>query len=184
MNPVGVGLLGCGNVGSAFVRLVQRERGAIRDRLGVDLEILRILVRDLERDRQGIDPTRLTRSALEVIDGECELVVELIGGVHTAGAFVRRALERGLDVVTANRSLIADRGGALCGIAKSHGVGLGFGASVCSASTAEAIPGSLMRGEHALGGGRAAIAAATVLSDVVELAQARVRRGAARSGTA
>jgi homoserine dehydrogenase len=94
MRTVRIGLLGCGTVGGGFVRLVERERDRIAARHGVVLEIVHILVRDPERERAGVDPRLLTTSAIDVIDGECEVLVELVGGVH-AGAFVRRALGRG-----------------------------------------------------------------------------------------
>ena len=123
MREVSIGLLGCGTVGQGFVRLVQQERFR-------DLRIRRILVRDLNKERPGIDRALLTTNAIEVIDG-CDLVVELIGGVHSAGAYVRRALRSGRDVVTANKALLADCGRELFAIARESHARLGFEASVC-----------------------------------------------------
>src|SRR5687768_18171945 len=93
MKRIRIGLLGCGTVGGGFVRLVTQERERLRARYGVDLEIARILVRDLDKQRPGVARELLTTSALEVIDGDCDLIVEAIGGVHTAGSFVRRRSE-------------------------------------------------------------------------------------------
>jgi homoserine dehydrogenase len=131
MNTTRVGLLGCGTVGRGFVELVARERPRIRDRYGVDLEICRILVRDLGKHRPGVDRRLLTSSAIEVIDGGSDILVELIGGVHTAGAFIRRALGSGTDVVTANKALLAAHADELFGIAAERGLSIGFEASVC-----------------------------------------------------
>lgn len=131
MRTVTIGLLGCGTVGGGFVQLVTRERERIRERYGVDLVIRRILVRDLARPRPGIDRALLTTRATEVIDADCDIVVELIGGVHTAGACVRRALSLGRNVVTANKALLASAGRQLFAQAAERGVRLGFEASVC-----------------------------------------------------
>lgn len=130
MREVNIGLLGCGTVGGGFVELVGREHERIRARDGIDLRIRHILVRDLEKPRPGVDRTRLTTNAMEVID-DCDLVVEVIGGVHSAGAYIRRALRAGCDVVTANKALLADSGRALFDLAARSGARVGFEASVC-----------------------------------------------------
>jgi homoserine dehydrogenase len=133
MSTIRIGLLGCGNVGGGFVRLLASERARIRERVGIDLQIHRILVRDAKRCRDGVAPQLLTQSAIDVIDGGCEIVVELVGGVHSAGAYVRRAIEHGCDVVTANKALLASRGEELFGAAAGAGTRIGFEASVCGA---------------------------------------------------
>jgi homoserine dehydrogenase len=130
MREVNIGLLGCGTIGQGFVRLIDRERDRIRARDGVDLRVRRILVRDMQKERPGIDRQRLTTNAIEVID-DCELLVELIGGVHSAGAYVRRALRNGSDVVTANKALLSKEGRELFATAAASGTRIGFEASVC-----------------------------------------------------
>jgi homoserine dehydrogenase len=130
MREVTIGLLGCGTVGQGFVHLIDRERERIRARDGVDLRVRRILVRDTDKLRPGIDRTLLTTNAIDVID-DCDLLVELIGGVHSAGAYVRRALRVGRDVVTANKALLAESGRELFSTAAASGARIGFEASVC-----------------------------------------------------
>src|SRR4051812_18062934 len=110
MQTIRIGLLGCGTVGRGFVQLIARERERIAAQLGVSIAISKILVRDPERQRDGTDAAMLTRSAMDVIDEDCDVVVELIGGVHSAGAFVRRAISLQRDVVTANKALLAAHG--------------------------------------------------------------------------
>lgn len=143
MKRVRIGLLGCGTVGGGFVRLVAHERERIRTRFGLELEIARILVRDLEKERPGVDRDLLTTCALEVIDDDCDLVVEVVGGVHTAGTFVRRAIARGRHIVTANKALLAASGSELFDAAARNGVGIGFEASVCGGVP---VIGALRRG--------------------------------------
>lgn len=143
MRRVRIGLLGCGTVGGGLVRLVDQERDRIRARFGLELTIDRILVRDATKLRPGVDPGLLTTNALDVIDGDCQLVVEAIGGVHAAGTFVRRAIQRGKHVVTANKALLAASGGELFAAAASQGVSIGFEASVCGGVP---VIGALRRG--------------------------------------
>jgi homoserine dehydrogenase len=131
MKLLKVSLLGCGTVGQGFVALLGEERSRIAKRFGVLIDIDRILVRVPTRIRRGVDRSLLTTSAIDVIDGDADIVVELIGGVHSAGAFVRRAIERGRHVVTANKALLAAAGADLFRAAAAAGVSVGFEASVC-----------------------------------------------------
>jgi homoserine dehydrogenase len=143
MRRVNIGLLGCGTVGHGFVELLARERERIRGVAGVDLKIARILVRDVTKTRAGVDPRLLTDRAIDVLDGDCDLVVELVGGVTCAGAYVRRALAQGRHVVTANKALLASDGAGLFALARQSGVKIGFEASVCGGIP---IVGALQRG--------------------------------------
>lgn len=131
MRRLEIGLLGCGTVGGGFVNLVRTERERIAGRYGVELQIARILVRDVDKERPGVSRDLLTTSALDVLDADCDLVVEVIGGVHCAGAYVRRAIAAGRDVVTANKALLAVAGSELFDAAARNGVRIGFEASVC-----------------------------------------------------
>ena len=133
MRTLRIGLLGCGVVGGGFVRLLASDRQRIASRYGLDIEVTGILVRDLDRLRPGVDPKLLTRSAIEVIDRECDVVVELIGGTASASCFIRRAIDLGRDVVTANKALLAERGPEIFAAAAKRGVGVGFEASICGA---------------------------------------------------
>ena len=137
MRRVNIGLLGCGTVGRGFVELLGRERERIRGREGIDLQIRKILVRDETKGRPNINPALFTTSAVDVLDcdsdGGCDVVVELVGGVHCAGAYVRRAIDNGRNVVTANKALLAECGHELFDAAAKQQVRIGFEASVCGA---------------------------------------------------
>ena len=131
MRRINIGLLGCGTVGRGFVDLLARERERIRGRDGFDIAIRRILVRDVAKPRAGVNPSLLSTSAIDILDDGCDIIVELVGGVHSAGAFVRRALANGRHVVTANKALLADSGQELFATAERNNVRIGFEASVC-----------------------------------------------------
>src|SRR5580698_10634425 len=126
-----IGLLGCGTVGRGLVELVGRNDALIRQRSGVELRITKILVRDLDKERQGVDRALLTSDPDKVLNNGCDLVVELVGGIEPARSFIERSLARGKHVVTANKALLALDGFTLMKAAEVQKVRLGFEASVC-----------------------------------------------------
>jgi homoserine dehydrogenase len=133
MRPsVGVGLLGCGNVGTALVGLLDEHADRIAGRAGADIEVVRVAVRHPERSRDvKVAPERFTGDAAAVVtDPDVRVVVEVMGGVDPARALITQALEAGKPVVTANKELIARHGPELFATAARHGVDLLFEASV------------------------------------------------------
>jgi len=124
---VRIGVLGCGTVGTAFVGLVARQAATVRARTGLALEIAAIAVRELDRDRPGIDPSLLTDDPAAVVaDPAIDVVVEVMGGIDDARGLVLAALAAGKPVVTANKALLAVSGAELFAAAESAGVDLLF----------------------------------------------------------
>lgn len=127
-----IGLLGCGNVGGALIPLIERQAEVIEARTGVRLEVTRVAVRNLARDRgvtlrDGV----LTRDAMSVVsDPDIDLVVEVIGGIEPARELITTALRAGKPVVTGNKELLANVGSELFTIADESGVDLLFEAAV------------------------------------------------------
>jgi homoserine dehydrogenase len=131
-DPVRIGLLGCGNVGAALVRLVDQHADLLTPRAGVDIEIGRVAVHDLSKPRDVKLPSdRFTDDAKSVVaDPSIKVIVEVMGGVDPARALITEALESGKPVVTANKELIARHGPELFAVAARAGVDLLFEASV------------------------------------------------------
>ncbi|MBA3982097.1 MAG: homoserine dehydrogenase [Acidimicrobiia bacterium] len=127
-----MGVLGCGNVGAAFVTLVTRQADEIEQRTGLRLEVRRVAVRNLSRQRDvELGDGTLTRDTHAiVVDPDIDLVVEVIGGIEPARELIATALKSGKPVVTANKELLANVGVELYEIADQHGVDLLFEASV------------------------------------------------------
>ena len=130
-NPIGVGLIGLGTVGSGVVELLQDAPSSMRRRKHVDFALKRIAVRDMARPRAvAVDKALLTAEAAEVVaDPAVQLVVELTGAAP-AYEWVSAALRQGKDVVTANKALLAERGEELFELALKNGADLMFEASV------------------------------------------------------
>jgi homoserine dehydrogenase len=132
VRAVRIGVLGCGNVGGAFVGLVGAQAKEIEARTGVRLEVARVAVRNLSRDRDvELAPGVLTRDAHGVVaDPDVDLVVEVIGGIEPARELITEAFASGKPVVTANKELLANVGVELFNAADSAGVDLLFEAAV------------------------------------------------------
>ena len=129
---VRVGVLGCGNVGAAFVQLIVQQADTIAARTGLRLEITRVAVRNLARQRDVEVPDGiLTRDAHALVeDPDVDLVVEVIGGIEPARELIRTAIEHRKPVVTANKELLANVGAELYAAADAAGVDLLFEAAV------------------------------------------------------
>jgi homoserine dehydrogenase len=131
-NHVRIGVLGCGNVGAAFVQLVTEQAAAIEARTGIRLEVTRVAVRNVSREREvDLAAGVLVRDARAVVDDpEVDLVVEVIGGIEPARELIAAALAAGKPVVTANKELLANVGTELYAAADAAGVDLLFEAAV------------------------------------------------------
>jgi len=129
---VRIGVLGCGNVGAAFVRLVEQQSSTIELRTGIRLEVVSVAVRNMSRDRDVQLPEGLlTRDAHAVVsDPSIDLIVEVIGGIEPARELITAALAAGKPVVTANKELLANVGAELYAAADAAGVDLLFEAAV------------------------------------------------------
>jgi homoserine dehydrogenase len=129
---VRVGLLGCGTVGGAVIRLLHEHGAEVARRAGVRLEIARVAVRDPRRDRAvPLPPDRFTDDPGAVVDDpSIDIVCELMGGVEPARRLLLRALASGKSVVTANKELLAAHGEELFTAVEEAGGDLYFEAAV------------------------------------------------------
>ena len=129
---VGIGVLGCGNVGGALVGLLARDAAVIEARTGLRLEVKRVAVRNTAKERSiDLAPDRLTHDAESVVnDPEVDVVVEVIGGIEPARSLILDALKAGKPVVTANKELLANVGAELFQAAEAAGVDLLYEAAV------------------------------------------------------
>jgi homoserine dehydrogenase len=109
VEPLRVGLLGCGNVGAAVVRMLHDNADDIARRAGARIEILSVAVRDLSTSRDvPLSPALFTDDPGSVVDDpSIDVVVELIGGLEPARSLILRAFGAGKSVVTANKELLA-----------------------------------------------------------------------------
>jgi len=132
--PLRIALFGFGTVGSSVARILaeSKPRG---------LELTHVFNRGVARKRvdwAGPD-VQWSEDAEAVLAADVDVVVELAGGLDPAGSWVRRALDAGKSVVTANKKLIAFHGVELERLAAARGGHLKYGAAV--AGGIPVIPG-------------------------------------------
>ena len=131
LNKVKVALLGSGTVGTGVYKLINRQRKEMPYKVGADLVVEKVLVRDKNKKREGIDSSLLTDQWEDIIlDDDIQIVVEVMGGIEPAHTYIKEALQAGKNVVTANKDLIAEYGKELLDTAEENGCDLLFEASV------------------------------------------------------
>ncbi len=132
MKKVRIALLGLGNVGKGVWNILQRNGEEIAQRSGYDIEIAKILVRDVNKDRGVKVPKELlTTDADSIINDESiEIIVEVMGGIEPAMDYILRAVRNKKNVVTANKMLIATHGREIFREVEANGVSINFEASV------------------------------------------------------
>ena len=132
--PLRIALFGFGTVGSSVAKILTESQPQ-------GLQLTHIFNRNVARKRVDWVPQSVVWSedADAVLSSDIDAVVELAGGLDPAGGWVRRALDAGKSVVTANKKLIAFQGVELDRLAASRGGHLKYGAAV--AGGIPVIPG-------------------------------------------
>ena len=128
---INIGLMGLGTVGGGVAAALLDNAAAITRKTGRQVNLRRILVRDLARPRQPAPPPGILTANPEDIlsDPEIQVVIETMGGDSPAGEYLERALASGKHIVTANKEVMARRGPALLALAQSQQVNLLFEAA-------------------------------------------------------
>lgn len=132
MKPITIGLLGLGTVGTGVVQIIQNHQDKLMHQVGCPIEIKRILVKDLNKEREmDLASELLTTSPMEIIsDPEIDIIIEVIGGVEDTYLLLMQALKNKKHIVTANKDLMAVYGPELLRTASKNGCDLFYEASV------------------------------------------------------
>jgi len=131
-SAIGVGLIGCGTVGGGVAKLLRDQADLYEQRIGRPIVLRRLL--DKEKDR--VIQSGLADAAVVTDDvdsffetPDMQVVIELAGGTGAASVFVKRALQAGKHIVTANKALLAEQGPELFGLARENNASIAFEAS-------------------------------------------------------
>ncbi len=128
-----VAVLGSGTVGAEVVHRLLAEREELGARIGAELDVVGVAVRDLKKQRNHAIPKELLTTDAESLVVQADIVVELMGGIEPAKTLILRALESGADVITANKALLAAHGPELFDAAGKVGAQLYYEAAVAGA---------------------------------------------------
>jgi len=129
--PVRVGVVGLGTVGSGVVRLLVGSADHITRHAGRSIVVERAVVRDLAKQRNLPLPTDRISDDIRTIsrDESISVVALLVGGLEPARSLAIDLLEHGKDVVTANKALVAEHGPELFDLARRLGRSIAFEAA-------------------------------------------------------
>jgi homoserine dehydrogenase len=157
MDQIGIGLAGLGTVGAGVFKHLQQNRVLIAERLGLELVVRRIAVKNTGKKRDVQPPSKLLTDRWEdlVDDPDVHIVVELMGGIEPAYTCVMRALDRGKVVITGNKALLAEHGAEIFEKGAEKNVPIFFEAAVAGGipiikSIREAFIGNHIRSIHAI----------------------------------
>ena len=119
-----IAILGYGTVGKGLVEMIEgnKERR--------NIEITNILVRNKDKYKSSKYSDKITENIEDVFNTDIDILVELVGGLHPSYEYIKRALENKINVVTANKDMLAEYGDKLVKISKDNKVSLRFEASV------------------------------------------------------
>ena len=119
-----IGILGYGTVASGLVDIIDSNKDKR------DISIEGILVRDVSKHAHRKHADLLTSDIEDIFAKDIDVIVELLGGLHPSYEYLKRAIEKKINVVTANKDMLAEFGGELVALAKENGVSIKFEASV------------------------------------------------------
>ncbi len=131
--PLKIALLGAGVVGSQVAKLLLENKEELAARVGAELELIGVLVRDKNAARETDIPQELITTQADALILGADIVIEVMGGIEPARTYILQALNSGSDVITANKALLATNGVELFDTAEQVGAQLYFEAAVAGA---------------------------------------------------
>ena len=130
-----LGIFGGGTVGGGIVEIIQQKQDYFKELTGHGIDVVKICVSDANKKRDFAIPDgcEITTNYDDILDDDSiDMVVEVMGGTTDAKDVVYKALEKGKDVVTANKALIAAYLPEIEGVLKKNpGVEFRYEAAVC-----------------------------------------------------
>ena len=103
-----IGIIGVGTVGTSVCQILEDNKDIITARAGVELNVVSGIVNNLDKKRDINPNIKISDNADDILnDDSIDIVVELMGGVDKPFEVVKKALEKGKNVVTANKALLA-----------------------------------------------------------------------------
>ncbi len=112
MRQIGIGIAGFGTVGAGVYKHLTGNRRLLCERLGLELAVRKIALRDPEKSRSVAAPKALVTTRWEdlIDDPSVQIIVELMGGIEAPLKLMLAAIAKGKIVVTGNKALLAEHG--------------------------------------------------------------------------
>lgn len=132
-NYINVGLLGAGTVGGGVLAVMKDNAEIIEKKIGKKIKITKVFGRDIQKLQEQYGNEYIYTTNIDDIleDPEIDIVVELLGREHPAKEYIAHAFEKGKNVVTANKDVLAKYGKELFPLAAEKNCDFMFEGSVC-----------------------------------------------------
>ena len=133
IEKINIGLVGFGNIGSNFYKILESNKKNIFNKTGKIPYIKYISVKNIKKRRKiKIPKKKWIKNSLKLpLMEDIDIIIELIGGSEgIAKKLVFSSLKNGKHVITANKALISKYGDELAAIAEKNNVNLEYEASV------------------------------------------------------
>jgi len=129
---INIALLGCGKLGQGIYKLWDMRREKILEQTGINLNIQHVLVKHLHYERDASIPVaKITDNPDEILnDNSVKIVIDAIGGIEPTYGLIKRFLENGFHLVSANRTLLASKMRDIFELARAKRVRLQFDAAL------------------------------------------------------
>lgn len=132
-NYINVGLLGAGTVGGGVLAVMKDNAEIIEKKIGKKIKITKVFGRDIQKLQEQYGDEYIYTTNIDDIleDPEIDIIVELLGREHPAKEYIAHAFEKGKNVVTANKDVLAKYGKELFPLAAEKNCDFMFEGSVC-----------------------------------------------------
>jgi len=133
MKKINIAIVGFGNIGSYFYKLLQKNKKKITSQTGVIPYVKFISAKNIGKKRLiKIPRSKWIKNPMKLTKmNDVDIIIELIGGADgVAKRIVYSALKNKKHVITANKALVAKHGNNLALIAEKNNVNFEYEASV------------------------------------------------------
>ncbi len=127
-----IGLLGFGTVGTGVYEIINNTENNLRRLLNKEIQVSKILVRDMNKNRNVDAPKDIfTKNPLDILENpEIDIVVEVMGGIDDAYKYICLAFKNNKHVVTANKAVVSKYIDTFLQLSNKYNKGFLFEASV------------------------------------------------------
>ncbi len=131
METVNVALLGLGTVGTGLYETIKSHEDQLKGVIGKKVKVQAVLIKDASKERDVAGEVLITDRFEDILElGTVDVVLEATGGREPAFTYLKRSLQNGCHVITANKEMYAYHGEELEKIALEHSVSIRFEATV------------------------------------------------------
>lgn len=129
---INIGVLGLGTVGSGIVKIINTRKDILKQNTGHEINIKKILVKDLEKIRKvEVEKQILTDDSEDILnDEDISIVVEVTGDIEKSYSYIKDCLNKGKHVVTANKGVVSKYFEELSTLAEKNHVAFLYESSV------------------------------------------------------